>query len=159
MMIAPGMLADRREAMRRAAGSDPATYARWPGIAGCTTKMLIGRHCASPHIPTDADTERAIFIVREQFAFVGLREQWSASVCVFHAMLSPNTPIHTAELAVTHVGVATTSRSSTNNSLSAYDERPLGKFVDSLDERVYAAARGRFRTDLRRTQCGRLAKV
>eukprot|EP00966_Prymnesium_polylepis_P221908 5133777-Prymnesium_polylepis.1 len=42
-MIAPGMAPEHREAMRRAVGDDPSRYARWPGIASCATKMLIGR--------------------------------------------------------------------------------------------------------------------
>ena len=158
MMIAPGMPAARREQMRRASRDDPAAYARWPGIAGCVAKMLIGRQCASERSLTDTDVAHAVFLVRERFAFVGLLESWETSVCVFHALLSPRTAIHPAELVVTHVGIHSPTLRKSNGSLVAlaeWDERHLRGFADVDDERVYAAARRRFVADARRTHCAR----
>jgi len=49
------------------------TYAEWPGIAHCQTKMLLGVACASNKIPnlSENDVARAIDVLRNGFAFVG----------------------------------------------------------------------------------------
>ena len=102
-MIAPGMPPERRASLRRQARGSPATYARWPGIAGCATKMLIGRPCASDSKKLHpADASRAAGVLRERFAFVGLLEHWNASVCVFHALMMRGSQPDVAELQVTH---------------------------------------------------------
>ena len=73
-MIAPGMPMARRAAMRRAAAGNPTTYARWPGIAGCATKMLVGRACASERPPSAAEVASAVRVLHERFVFVGVLE-------------------------------------------------------------------------------------
>jgi len=82
-MIAPGMPREQRATLQHAAIGDPARYAQWPGIASCTTKMLLGWPCASSRHVSSADVERAIRVL-DRFAFVGLLEHWVVSVCVFH---------------------------------------------------------------------------
>ena len=71
-----------------------ATYAR--GTAGCTVKMLTRRgtsgseqsqqsYCAfDGDPPSSKEVETAISRLRK-FAFVGLAEEWDASICLFHA--------------------------------------------------------------------------
>ena len=106
---------------------------------------------ASPLVASDVT--KAVRIVREQFAFVGLLEQWQASVCVFHATLMRGVPINsTAELALTHPGPRRPLLHS-HARPADYDEGPLRGFVDAADERVYAAARARFWADARRSGC------
>ncbi|KAL1499168.1 hypothetical protein AB1Y20_013679 [Prymnesium parvum] len=151
-MIAPGMPAGEREEMRRAVGGDAARYARWPGIASCATKMLIGRACASRYVPTDADVRSARWIVRRRLAVVGLVEHWASSICVFHRLLLSRVPIHHSELANTHAGPERVARARLNK--TDYDEGLLRGFVDVHDEAVYATARDRLYEDMRRTGCG-----
>lgn len=155
-MIAPGMPNQQRAAMQQAAAGDPGKYARWPGIASCATKMLLGSQCASQRRVDAVDVERAVRAL-ESFAFVGLLEHWAASVCVFHALLMSGTPPDATELAVTHAGqqrvAAAAARATGRTDSFRYDEGVLRGFVDVHDERVYAAARTRFWADARRTRC------
>lgn len=58
----------------------------FPGIRGCMTKMVLGYNCANRVKLTTQDLEQAKRIVRSQFAFVGLTEQWEESVRLFHGM-------------------------------------------------------------------------
>ena len=165
-MIAPGMPAGERAAMRRSASHDPGMYVRWPGIAGCATKMLLGSDCASKLVLHAEDAARAVSVLREHFAFVGLTERWALSVCVFHALLMRGVPVDAAELALTHAGAkrptALLGGRSGRSAAPAgfeYDEAVLQGFVDVHDERVYAAARARFWSDVRRTGCAQRLDV
>ena len=162
-MIAPGMAPATRAAMRSACRGDPGAYARWPGIAGCATKMLNGWPCASERALRASDVARAVHVVKEHFAFVGLLEHWATSVCVFHALLRKSAPIDAAELALTHPGPRrppprpsrrdASRPTSAHSALTPYDERALRGFVDAADERLYAAASARFWADAQRTGC------
>ena len=150
--FAPGMTPARRAEMQRAIGSSAAKYARWPGVAGCMTKMLLGLPCASTRPLRQPNATRAALVVRERLRFVGLTDEWERSVCLFHAMLRGGAPALPTELARTHVGVARP-----RGGTGAYDEASLDGFVDRHDEVVYAAARQRFADDLKRVgTCGRL---
>ena len=60
-------------------------YAEFPGIAGCQTKMLSGRNCASPQTLTPDDLRAAKRVLRRGYSFVGLTEFYNESVCLFHA--------------------------------------------------------------------------
>ena len=168
MMIAPGATPAVRIAMRRACRGDPGAYARWPGIAGCAAKMLNGWQCASERTLRATDVSRALRVLRDNFAFVGLLEHWATSVCVFHSLLRGGAPIDAAELALTHPGPQRQRRSSSSSlpphadadgggdaGSFVYDERALRGFVDAADERVYAAASERFWADARRTGCAK----
>ena len=63
------------------------TYAEWPGIAGCQTKMVLGKTCSSVYSLSAADLEEAKRIVENEFLFVGLTDEYDRSICLFHAML------------------------------------------------------------------------
>jgi len=62
-------------------------YVEWPGISGCQTKMVLGKTCASSYRLRPRDLVEAKRIVRDEFLFVGLTDQFDRSVCLFHAML------------------------------------------------------------------------
>eukprot|EP00055_Hartaetosiga_balthica_P001882 m.138846 g.138846 ORF g.138846 m.138846 type:complete len:297 (-) comp17274_c0_seq1:139-1029(-) len=63
---------------------------------GCQMKMLLGEKCefsldeAAPDVwhPTSKQAERAVKLLgnRKIVAFVGLTDEWEASICLFHAM-------------------------------------------------------------------------
>lgn len=161
-MIAPGMSAGERARMQHAARGDAGAYARWPGVAGCATKMLLGSPCASHRALAPQHASMAVHVLQESFAFVGLLEHWAVSVCVFHAIMMRGSPPDDAELVRTHVGSqrrAISQGSTTTRTAAAaaehfrYDERELRGFIDTHDERVYAAASTRFWMDARRTRC------
>lgn len=60
-------------------------FARFPGIAGCQVKMLLGHFCAEDIEVTEHMTSEAIRVL-QMAAFVGITDEWDASVCLFHAM-------------------------------------------------------------------------
>ena len=141
--------------MRRHARGRPDLYAKSRGIHGCATKMLLGRPCASDgKALLPADAERAISVLRERFAFVGLLEHWNVSVCIFHSLMMRGTPPDPAELMPTHLSPQR-RRAAADGMGSFHDESSLRGFVDKYDEQIYAAASARFWADARRTGCHR----
>ena len=66
--------------------STPLEYVRFPGIAGCSTKMMLGKPCSGPFQINNKAVVRAILSLRTNLAFVGITEAWNESVCLFHAM-------------------------------------------------------------------------
>ena len=118
-------------------------YARWPGIAGCATKMLLGHQCASTHPITDADVAKAVRIVKEGFAYVGLLEHWATSVCLFHATFRggagrrrrQSSTADNVELRLTHPGPLRAKHAGDAARGFTYDEKALRGFVDEADER------------------------
>ena len=100
---------DRNEMKRTARTVD--AWARYPGVAGCMGKMLIGRNCgARLHRHQLARIQqRAISVLRsDRFAFVGLVEHWDLSVCLFHAMMGGGSSPLGAEFR--HLGHSANSR-------------------------------------------------
>jgi V8-like Glu-specific endopeptidase len=61
-------------------------YARFPGIAACQTKMILGHGCASNVLVTKDDALTAMHVLEHAFVFVGVTDRWNQSVALFHAM-------------------------------------------------------------------------
>ena len=130
-----------------------ALFARYPGIAGCTAKMLAGYHCASRVVSLEAVVRTAIAVLRSpRFAFVGLVEEWVTSICLLHRML----PGHTAPMAAEFRRLGHSQNA--NRAISwlpksdadgVYNESVLEGFIDDADERVYEAAVAVFKHHLR----------
>ncbi|CAE7676867.1 hypothetical protein AK812_SmicGene10751 [Symbiodinium microadriaticum] len=117
-----------------------ACYARYPGIAGCTARMLTGGDCAEASSkrngePFDGGRQRLrqALEMLEDMAFVGLTERWDESVCLFHRMFGGS--VSTAQLVDFHSG---------GSHQDLYDESVLNGFRDQVDEKIYAAAERRF---------------
>ena len=153
----------------RARGHPPtaAEFARHPGVAGCMAKMLAGHDCGAVVELGGSLVRRAVEVVRTgAVAFVGLTEEWDASVCLFHAVLGARTAPLRAEFR--NFGH---SRNRAKRSLTArngacrlrasggrcydellgggrYNESVLDGFVDAADEAVYAEAVAVFRRQL-----------
>eukprot|EP00931_Biecheleriopsis_adriatica_P063345 TRINITY_DN38336_c0_g2_i2.p1 TRINITY_DN38336_c0_g2~~TRINITY_DN38336_c0_g2_i2.p1 ORF type:complete len:432 (+),score=86.41 TRINITY_DN38336_c0_g2_i2:55-1350(+) len=116
-------------------------YARYPGIAGCSARMLTGATCAEPlsssGAPSSFDGGRLRLSEAlkslDAMAFVGLTERWDESVCLFHRMFGGR--LSTAQLLDMHMGRQHQDR---------YDEAELEGFVDEVDEEIYRAAEKRF---------------
>lgn len=60
-------------------------FVKYPGIAGCMTKMVLGHYCAADMELTQADLAEAKRILHGM-AFVGITELWSESICLFTTM-------------------------------------------------------------------------
>lgn len=167
-----GLGGAQRNAMKRAHPS-PASWAHYPGIAGCMTKVLAGYNCGDPHAPPQRKLlPHALEVLRSRrVAFVGLVEHWTASVCLFHRMLSGgDTRPWLAEFrqlghsrnslrdarrsgagsafSVSGGAGAAAAASRTPPRVSGYNESILGGFVDHEDEAVYAEAVRIFRHNL-----------
>lgn len=132
-----------------------AAFARYPGIAGCMTKMLAGHQCAEPVDLTDGRILRAALAVLQssRFAFIGLAEEWSASICLLHRMLPGLSQPILAEFR--HLGHSVNSHRDIDWLPNAaadgeYNESVLAGFVDEADEQVYAEAARIFRRNLGR---------
>ena len=63
-------------------------FVRFPGIAGCASRMLTGENCADDATRGDGtdNVRDAIDAVSNRLGFVGLTEEWDESVCHFHRM-------------------------------------------------------------------------
>jgi len=130
-------------------GQSVACFARYPGVAGCTTRMLTGKRCADDpasypegmpsHIERVPDAIEAL----NKMKFVGITEEWDESVCLFHLMFGG--VLYSDEFHDVHQGPR--DRSNT------WDESELAGFVDEADEAIYDAALLRFRV-LRRKYAG-----
>lgn len=131
-----------------------AAFARFPGIAGCMAKMLSGHHCAADVDLSDgAVLRRALEVLRSgRFAFVGLTEEWQASVCLFHRMLPEAPPPMAAEFR--QLGHSVNSHRAldwlpSSSVDGVYNESVLQGFVDFVDEAVYVEAARIFKRNMR----------
>ena len=148
-------LAHSERASLKARAPTIAAFARYPGIAGCSAKMLAGYHCAARVDLSDGLVlGTALSVLRsKRFAFIGLTEEWTSSVCLFHRML-PGTPLpmiaefrQLGHSVNSHRDVAWMPSS---NADGVYNESVLDGFVDEIDERVYSEAARIFRRRLDR---------
>jgi hypothetical protein len=136
-------------------------WARFPGVAGCQTKMLAGLNCGDlvPSGRGPALLAKAKALVRSPaFVFVGLVEEWEASICLLHATLGRGTRPVLGELQ--SLGHSSNSRTlrprdggavpcrllsaaggcfDASSSVGRYNESVLGGWRDDLDEALYAA--------------------
>lgn len=125
-----------------------AAYVRFPGIAGCTARMLTGADCADPSpVRSNATFDggksvlESALLALEKLEFVGLTERWDESICLFHRMFGGR--IHPGEFKNFH------STDQKKKPKPVYDEQPLHGFKDAVDERIYEAAVQRFERDLK----------
>lgn len=118
-------------------------YAHFPGIAGCTARMLTGGKCAESFRMREGRFDGGQSRLQEalkaldSMAFVGLTERWEESVCLFHRMFGGR--INNAEFLNVHEGFS---------HHGAYAEEELEGFRDEVDDLIYEAAKRRFEADL-----------
>jgi len=62
------------------------TYANWTRIKGCQVRMLIGRGCGENYTPTTADVAKAVWVMKKEFLFVGITDDWAKSIFLFHGL-------------------------------------------------------------------------
>lgn len=130
-------------------GKTVGCFARFPGVAGCATRMLTGKRCADDPakypegIPSHIERVPDAIEALKKMTFVGITEEWDESVCLFHLMFGG--VLYSDEFRDMHKGPRDQSNS--------WDEADLDGFVDEADEAIYDAAMVRFR-DLRRQYAG-----
>ena len=124
-----------------------AAFGRRPELLGCATRMLNGAHCVSPLSVDARDVALAVKRVSE-LRFVGLTEDWVASVCLFHRVVGLPQPKRAQ------------ARNTRDNARGAGGPGPgpggggdateAAAPRDSADAAVYAAAATRFAALLER---------
>jgi len=114
-------------------------------VAGCTVKMLTRSGtdvCLDQTEPSDSEVTESVLRIEQDFAFVGLTDEWYFSVCLFHAMFGgvPKA-IELMIIGSTHTqdGV----RDAVVNS-SQYDTSELEGFTDRFDGPVFEKATNLF---------------
>jgi len=147
-------------------------WARIPGVAACQTKMLSGLNCGDlvPEGRGPALLARATALVRSTaFVFVGLVEEWDASICLLHATLGRGTRPMLAELqSLGHSSNSRTLRArgdglgpcrllsaaggcfDASSAKGRYNESVLGGWRDELDDALYAVVVDVYRANLAR---------
>ena len=70
------------------------TYAEASHNHGCQTKMVLGYTCGAniSHLITDEEFDEVKRRVIHDFAFIGLTEEFDASVLLFHKQFGPSDP-------------------------------------------------------------------
>ena len=108
-------------------------YARYPGIAHCQTKMVLGIHCGEDVQVTPDMSREAIRRLREDFRFVGVQDHWRASVqlalAAFNASSSAELLVESAQARHQYTK---RERAAAMANLTAYE--------DVYDEALYDAA-------------------
>lgn len=141
-----GMPTDMREQMLATVKS-VGEYAHYPGISGCQTKMLLGLPCARPIGLTQRHVSKAIRRLQSRFAFVGITDEWDASVCLFHAMFGGAPDVTSFQ----NIRPAADFHNETGNpSRNLAKDEELMPEDDPLDWQLYQAAVRIFRANQRR---------
>lgn len=114
------------------------------GIAGCAAKMLAGHPCLADGNQVTQDMTALAISRLDDFAFIGITEDWALSVCLFHAKFGGK--CHKREFSNVRPGM---SRGHT------YDISELHGWKDPHDGLLYETATAKFRGDLLRLNVNR----
>jgi len=109
------------------------------GVAGCTVKTLTRSGtdvCSNQVRPLASEVAEAVLRIENDFAFVGLTEEWYLSVCLFHAMFGG--VARDVELMI--VGKTKSSE--------LYNTSELKGFTDRFDAPVYEKATQLFQRNM-----------
>ena len=152
--FAQGMASKKQKEMLDQA-HDIESFASWPGVANCQSKMILGHLCSSGHRPSVRDAFRAAHLVRT-FAFVGITEAWDASIDLFHAIFGgASTPGEYTNMRATNYTPITTMDNRPASSPEQFWRSRYGKAGGELtgvvehdeDILVFAAALTKFTED------------
>lgn len=94
-------------------------------------------HSANYNAVTDADVEEAVRVINEDFAFVGITEQWDLSICLMHEMFGGECTADQFEAHNPGIDPETGEVQATG---SVYDVSVLEGRVDTQDRILYAEA-------------------
>lgn len=121
-------------------------------VQGCFTRMIMHsghwfHHapniCGGPEPVTHEEVTEAVHRLNEGFQFVGLTDQWSLSICLFHTMFGGK--CRSSDFDDIRPGV------DRDASLDEYDvHKELGNFVDKADRQVYEAGKAIFLENLKK---------
>ena len=124
---------------------------------GCQTSMTLGKGCMSGHAQTPHHVAQAIQLV-DRFAFVGLMDQWSLSMCLMNAIFTGrrftlrhqlhNTRPTSSKLLPVGVSERGSPAAQAAARAAAVNASRLHT-VDPIDGALYAFARMRFWADVK----------
>jgi hypothetical protein len=111
-----------------------AAAAHYPGLQGCVTKMILGRNCCEKCPITADDMTRALSIVKNDFAFVGLQERWIDSILSFHGLFGGQ--VYREELQTKRANIRNKVKSIAIKAITIYNydkhDNIIYKFVENL---------------------------
>merc|ERR1712048_275770 len=102
--------------------------------------------CLRPLNITEDHMKLAIQRLDTGFAFIGILEEWSLSICLFHRMIRSG-PCHEREFVNARRSKAR-QEGSLNNDF--YDTSVLGGYVDHADNTIYQRAKVHFTDNLQK---------
>lgn len=136
------------DSLPNSAGMDPEQYAQL--VQGCSVKMLTMNSSYTPAIgpyhcndgtspPSWAQVDRALDRLQNEYAFVGMTDDWDLSICLFNTMFG---------IACHESQFETVSHPSQKSSSNSSDVSPLHGFVDPYDAPLWEAAQQIFQANL-----------
>ena len=146
-------LKSKERLMLKSRAATVGAFARYPGIAGCMAKMLAGYQCAANvELQSGKVVRAALATLRSpRFLFIGLTEEWDASICLLHRMLPGGSRPLLGEFR--QLGHSVNSHRAVSwlppsNIDGEYNASVLGGFVDEADTAIYIEAERIFRRNL-----------
>ena len=119
-------------------------FARFPGIAGCQTRVLTGETCADPFQRDGLENvQDAIDVIMNQLNFVGLMEDWNESICQFHKLFTGSKQPLQGEFSNFHKSAKK----------KIYSLEHLSGFKDVADTVVYEAVKLKFQQMVGKERC------
>ncbi|KAJ1625933.1 hypothetical protein T492DRAFT_843563 [Pavlovales sp. CCMP2436] len=118
-----------------------AQFSHARGMAGCQVKMILGFACVDKRALRPVQIREAAQRARHDFAFAGLAERWSASVCLWYAITKPDHEAKDFTAALVDFSKAFANQRPTDvTAKRATSYNTTGMAVDLADEAVYSAA-------------------
>jgi len=121
------------------ASSDLLEYGSQADTKGCATKMLIGQPCNAPENLTHEQVHLALSRI-QKLAFVGLQEEWSLSVCLFHRIFGGPPPGEAAKMIELETESLRETDSEAADNANCSDQSLLEELTDTADSQLYSLA-------------------
>jgi len=134
-------------------------FARYPGIAGCMTRMLSGETCADGILQENGieNLQMALDVILNPLDFVGLMEEWNESICQFHRLFGGKKKNHdgtdTLYWDTPLQGEFSNVHKSTKQKI--FTTKHLNGFEDYADRAVYEAVKYKFNQMVGTNKCHR----
>jgi len=134
-------------------------FARYPGIAGCMTRMLSGETCADGILQENGieNLQMALDVILNHLDFVGLTEEWNESICQFHRLFGGKKKNHdstdTLYWDTPLQGEFSNVHKSTKQKI--FTTKHLNGFQDHADRAVYEAVKYKFNQMVGTNKCHR----
>lgn len=132
-------------------------FGRYPGIAGCMSRMLTGETCADG-VLQESGVENLPYATRfiaDRLDFAGITEDWNESVCQFHRLFTGKVDAVTGKRHWNAPLQGEFSNVHKSNRKKVFDVQHLNGFRDVADGVVYEAAKLKFERMVGENRCYR----